>query len=181
MHRLDAEVRAGIGFGGGEAADLLAGQQRREVARLQLGRRMLQRVACQDAMHVDDRCDGVRVVGKFLDERGSRAGRILQAATAHLGREGNAEQPRIGHLAKEFAREVLDRLFAVSDLSRYRGNVFVGEAADLVADGQRFCGREQVVIELRLMALRRLWAQCNGVVSGVHVSRSCGGWALLAR
>ncbi|MCY1561823.1 hypothetical protein D9M68_991340 [compost metagenome] len=121
-------------------------------------------------MHVDDGRDGVRVVGQFLDERGGGAGRVLQPAPADFGREGNAEQPGIGHLAKELAREVLDRLLAMPDVPRHRCDVFVGEAAHLLADGQRLRGREQVVIEPGLMALGRLLCRCNGVVSGVHVS-----------
>ena len=71
---------------------------------------------------------------------------ILQPTSAHFGREGNAEQSGIGHLAKELARKVLDRLLAMPDFPRHRRNVFVGKAANLLADGQRFRGREQVVV-----------------------------------
>ncbi|MCY1305096.1 hypothetical protein D9M70_548790 [compost metagenome] len=99
-HGFDTEVGTGIRFGSGKAADLVAVEQGREIALLDRVRAVLQRIAGENAMHVDDGGHRVRMVGQFFDHHCGGGGWVLEPAPADFGSEGNAEQPGRGHFGE---------------------------------------------------------------------------------
>ena len=125
----------------------VVGEQRKQVAVVDVSAAGDEGMSSQDAVDVVDRSDAVGVVGKLLN--GDRGGghRPLEPAAVDLGRERDAEQPRASQLVEHRPGKGLYGLIGLGDAMCGWRDDTLGEFPHFTADALRLVVGEQVVID----------------------------------